>query len=58
MIFKLNSGKIWINAELNIREFNLLKDMLGHMNYDEEESKTYSELYRKIATDKLLIKGN
>lgn len=52
-IYKLNSGKIWINAELNIREFELLKDMLGHMNYDESESETYSSLYKKIATNKV-----
>ncbi len=52
-IYKLDSGKIWVNAELNIREFNMLRDMLGHMNYDKEESEIYHSLYKKIATNEI-----
>ena len=39
---------IKINCELTDAEYALLKDMLGHMNYDASESKTYASLYGKL----------
>jgi hypothetical protein len=39
---------IKINAKLTDDEYRLLKDMLGHMNYDANESKTFASLYGKL----------
>jgi hypothetical protein len=37
-----------IITELTDAEYKLLTDILGHTNYDAEESKTFSSMYNKI----------
>jgi len=39
---------IEINCTLSQMEYNLLKDILGHVNYDNDESVTMSALRRKL----------
>lgn len=40
-----------IITELTDAEYVLLKDILGHTNYDLEESETFSSMYDKLIND-------